>query len=375
MIQRFNTQSPWSTGTLEIIAQFVPGRLLFLEQSDLDLNHSDWQQQCVNIASRVTQDNIQTILIDATMNPESLHQIHNTAKPSRLQILNELSQICKCYYITSDYNYYYQPDPRIKFFPAFLWTLSKGQVDEYFKDSSNRKHKTVYDTQLTKSKGIMCLNRNLTWHRMYLLMLLTEKNWFDKISYSFLNNIDHRTDAIAVKQYLTESEIDKIKSLDSMLPIKCGSEMHLEKNKIPIMWTEGASTVSTQEYRDCAISLVTETSLTEGVILTEKTCKPFMAYQIPIMVGPVGANKFLQDMGLDMFEDYIPWKSWDSETDHKLKMQKIVLFLDQLMSKDTAEQDILTAHKNFYPRLIHNKERFHSKEFQNLLTHQISTLS
>jgi hypothetical protein len=56
-------------------------------------------------------------------------------------------------------------------------------------------------------------------------------------------------------------------------------------------------------------------------------------------------------------------------------MQKIVVFLDQLMSKDTAEQDILTAHKNFHSRLIYNKERFHSKEFQSLLTLQINTLT
>jgi hypothetical protein len=115
--------------------------------------------------------------------------------------------------------------------------------------------------------------------------------------------------------------------------------------------------------------------LTEGIALTEKTCKPFMAYQIPIIVGPVGANKFLQDIGLDMFEDYIPWKSWDSETDHKVKMQKIVRFLDQLLSSPIAEQDILTAHKNFHSRLIYNKQHFHSKELRDLLATQISTLT
>jgi hypothetical protein len=117
---------------------------------------------------------------------------------------------------------------------------------------------------------------------------------------------------------------------------------------------------------------VTETSLTEGVILTEKSCKPFMAYQIPIIVGPIGANQFLQDIGLDMFADYVPWHSWDNETDHKLKMQKIVAFLDQLLAGPTVEQDILNMHQQSHLRLIKNKERFHSQEFLNLLTQQLN---
>jgi hypothetical protein len=96
-----------------------------------------------------------------------------------------------------------------------------------------------------------------------------------------------------------------------------------------------------------------------------------MAYQIPIVVGPNGANKFLQDIGLDMFEDYIPWRSWDDEIDPKLKIQKIVEFLDQLLSSPTAEQDILQMHEQLHYRLIKNKERFHSQEFLDLLSQQL----
>ena len=140
------------------------------------------------------------------------------------------------------------------------------------------------------------------------------------------------------------------------------------------MWMDGASSVGSPEYRDHAINLVTETSLTEGVILTEKTCKPFLAYQIPVILGPIGANKFLQDMGLDMFEDYIPWRTWDNEINHKLKTQKIVTFLDQLLASPTAEQDILLIHQQMHPRLVRNKERFHSREFLDLLTRQLNLI-
>jgi len=374
MIQRFNRNSPWSTGTLEIIKQFVPGNVLFLETSDIDQDYSNWKQQLDKIQSIVKQQNIQKILIDSTMNPGIINTSHGE-RLSHQQCITDLDQICKTYYITGDYSYYYRTDLQIVFFPAFLWTISSQRVDESFNDSTHRQYKTTYETQLSKTKGVMCLNRNLTWHRLYLFSLLAERPWFDKISYSFLNKIEDRLDAICIKLFLDEQEREKIKSLDHLLPINIDSESHVDKNQIPIMWMDGASSVAAPEYRDHAINLVTETSLTEGVILTEKTCKPFLAYQIPIIIGPVGANKFLQDLGLDMFEDYVPWRTWDSETDHKLKMQKIVLFLDQLLSRPTAEQDILTAHTNFHSRLIYNKQHFHSREFQSLLTSQISTLT
>lgn len=218
----------------------------------------------------------------------------------------------------------------------------------------------------------MCFNRNLSWHRLYFFSLLAEQPWFNKISYSFLNKIENRLEAICIKEFLDKQESEKIKSLDHLLPMKCEHESNIDTERIPIMWFEGASSVGLPEYCDHAINLVTETSLSEGIILTEKTCKPFMAYQIPIIVGPPGANKFLQDIGLDMFEDYIPWSTWDNETNHKLKMQKIVGFLGLILSCATAEQDILSMHQQFNPRLIKNKERFHSPEFLNLLTKQLN---
>jgi hypothetical protein len=372
MIQRFNEHSPWTTGTLEIIKQFVPGNVLFLEQDNLTVDYNVWTQQLITIEAIVKQKNVSKILIDATMNPEIIDKIYNTEQPTRLQCITDLNQICKTYYITSNYTYYHNPDPQIIFFPAFLWTIGSQQVDEYFKDSVSRQCKTTYDAQLIKTKGLMCLNRNLTWHRLYFFSLIAEQSWFDKITYSFLNQIEDRLEAVCIKEFLTVQEREKIKSLECLLPIMCKSESTVDKESIPIMWIDGASSVASPDYQNHAINLVTETSLTEGVILTEKSCKPFMAYQIPIIVGPLGANQFLQDIGLDMFADYVPWHSWDNETDHKLKMQKIVAFLDQLLAGPTAEQDILNMHQQSHLRLIKNKERFHSQEFLNLLTQQLN---
>ena len=369
MIQRFNEHSPWTTGTLEIIKQFVPSNVLFLEPSDIDLDYIDWKQQLVRIELFAKQKNIQKILIDATMNPGIIDKKHSNERPHHQQCITDLNQVCRTYYVTGDYSYYYSPSAQVIFFPAFLWTIGSRTVDQYFKTTT-----TVYDTQLTKTKSIMCLNRSLTWHRLYLFSLLAEQYWFNKITYSFLNTIGNRLDAICIKNFLDEQEREKIKSLDHLLPINVTSELGVEKNKIPTMWMNGASSVGSHEYGAHAINLVTETSLTEGIIITEKTCKPFLAYQIPIIVGPIGANQFLQDIGLDMFADFVPWQTWDNETDHKLKIQKIVSFLDQLLASPTAEQDILLMHQQMHTRLVRNKERFHSQEFLDLLTSQLNLI-
>ena len=98
-----------------------------------------------------------------------------------------------------------------------------------------------------------------------------------------------------------------------------------------------------------------------------------MSYQIPIIVGPVGVCQFLEDFGIDMFSDIIPWQSWDSQKDHKLRMLMIVDFLEQLLSKETAEQDILDLHTSLHARLIKNKQYFHSEEFVDKVTKQIKT--
>jgi hypothetical protein len=103
-------------------------------------------------------------------------------------------------------------------------------------------------------------------------------------------------------------------------------------------------------------------------MLTEKSCKPFMAYQIPIIVGAVGANQFFEDIGLDMFADYIPWKTWDHVSDHKLRIRMIVEFVNSLLANPEA---ILVTHQQFKARLIKNKEYFHSPAFENLLLDQI----
>jgi hypothetical protein len=233
------------------------------------------------------------------------------------------------------------------------------------------RNETLYDIKFVKkTKTLMCLNRNTTWHRIYLFSLVAGKQWFNNIGYSFHASTGHnleltfkdRLSDISITQFLNKEECNLADSYAHLLPVEIAND------------TVGIkSSIHSQIYNSYAINLVTETSLTEGVILTEKICKAFMAYQIPILIGPTGACQFFEDIGMDMFSDYIPWKTWDHLTDHKVKINMIVEFLDNLLSSSTAEQDILSTHSKFESRLIKNKEYFHSKKFENILLSQLKS--
>ena len=349
-----------------VLDNFYNTDILYLSYVDLEtITNEKWTVLIQKIKISVNINNIKLILLDKTGDPDILNKISYNS-PSSLEMLDDLSKIVSSHIITEDYYYFYNPTPNVIFFPYQLWIFNTKNIHKYYPYKF-----TQYDTSLTKTKSIMCLNRNLAWHRLFLFSLIVEKSWFDKINYSFLNKLNNRLTHPAIKLFLTNEDCDLIQSYDFLLPIKLKNEKDI--NQLPFMYWNGGGSIDTPVYTENAINLITETSLTEGVVITEKTCKSFMSYQIPIIVGPVGVNKFLEDVGLDMFSDYVPWKIWDNETDHKLKIKKIVEFLDQLLSSPSAEQDILSTHQSFHTRLIKNKEYFHSKELENILLAQIKS--
>ena len=92
-----------------------------------------------------------------------------------------------------------------------------------------------------------------------------------------------------------------------------------------------------------------------------------MARQIPVVVGCVGVNKFLQDIGLDMFEDVVPWRTWDNEADQLSRVNKIAQFMDDWIRGRT----ILNDYNKLLPRIEKNKQYFHSEAFRNKIMLQM----
>ena len=332
------------------LLELSPEKLLLLRES---------------VQKSIQENSIELVVIDITGDPE---KIENPDTPVTIkQLESNLSTLTKTVIVIEDFNYYYQPADGIVYFPYGLWIATTKSVHLYYAYKD-----TAYDTALEKTQPIMCFNRNLAWHRLYLFSLIANKSWFNKIKYSFISKLGDRLDSQhGIKRFLTTDEIEAIRCHGQLLPIQVEEEKNIQK--IPVYYASGATSVNDPTHTNNAINLVTETSLTEGVVLTEKTAKPFMAYQIPILIGPVGASQFLEDIGLDMFSDYIPWKTWDHVEDHKLRIRMIVEFLDSLLSSSTAEHDILSAHQQLHTRLTRNKEYFHSTEFENILLKQLKS--
>jgi hypothetical protein len=367
MIHTLNPHSLYhSTGAAKYLENFFHDRTLLLQDQDTAIGHA-WPGQIERIEKFVADHDIQVIVHHAGVNPVRLDHAQEFGAPTFLKMQKELSQLATTYTLTGDFSYYYNPVPGIVFFPVFLWLNSTRRLGEFLEHRAN----TVHDIEFeSKTKGLLCLNRNAVWHRIYLFSLLAGKPWFDRIGYSFRAVSGHQLDLAfgdrlkehAIAHFMTADELALAESFANLLPITVPEDTRLGSR---------LSSIHGELYRSYAINLVTETSLTEGVMLSEKTCKPFMSYQIPILIAPVGANQFLEDLGLDMFADYIPWQTWDHVADHKLRIRLIVDFVDKLLAEPDAEQAILSTHRDFKSRLIKNKEYFHSTEFQDRLLKQL----
>lgn len=354
--------------------KFFPDSTLILSDWHINgQNEDSWKQFVETVETFIRSNNINTVVVDTTLNP-----VDTNRRPTPTQMQKDLSTLCVCYWLTPDFSYWYNPKPGFIFFPYFLWIYATRNIQRYFNRDTVWEDQfaqdTVYDTKLSKTKALMCLNRNTQWHRIYLFSLIAQRSWMNKIEYSFLNKVPKEfASSFVVNQYLDAKDFACVESVQDLLPIQLREESMIENHLIPTQYMRGAGSVGKSVYADCAINFVTETSLTEGIILTEKTAKPFMAYQIPIILGPRGTNKFLQDLGLDMFEDFVPWHRWDNEQDHKKKIGMLVDFVDSIMTPPNAEQQILTIHQKFHQRLLKNKQYFHSKEFENVLLDQLQT--
>ena len=225
--------------------------------------------------------------------------------------------------LTNNFQFWYQQQPGHVFFPLFLWAFSLRKSLWWSGFS--------FDAGNKKTQGIMCLNNSSREHRTWLWEEFTKRNLTDYMIYTF---VGHRT-----------------------LPDELPDQDHNDVG------------VGHQVYNQCAVNLVTETNI-DLTYTTEKICKPFVARQIPIMVASVGLNRFLQDIGLDMFEDVVPWHTWDSETDNQVRMNRIVDFVEQWIRSGS----ILDDYNRVLPRVEKNKRYFHSEEFRNKIMNQMNMI-
>jgi hypothetical protein len=216
-----------------------------------------------------------------------------------------------------------------------------------------------YDIPEDKTAGLVCLNRTPNWHRILFYNAVVEKPWLSKISYTFGNH-GHGKKYEDAYYFLHKEEIAEFENKRHFLPFVLIEDDRVDNTDVGI---------SHPVWRTHTFNLVTESAM-DNTLLSEKTVKPFTAKLIPIILGPRNTARHLQEAGLDMFEDIVPWRTWDHLLEPRQRIVKVVNFLDSFLDQDLVA--IYHANKH---RVDRNKEFFHSEQFRNNITKNMLKLS
>lgn len=293
-------------------------------------------------------DHVDQIIIDVSHNPCPIKDLRRRLD----ELVVSGNQIAPTTILINDYEFYYKPQEHYAFFPVFSWMFSLRKA--YWWYVSNK----TFDMPTNKTQSVCSLNRNPAWHRIVLFNQLATKPWFNDISYTFGNFSPLVPYDRSHRSGLSEADKQEFENNQYLLPRWVVEE---DQTVAPSVYG-----IEHPVHESCAFNLITETNVSNQYFHSEKMCKPFMAYQIPIMLGAKNISQFCQDVGLDMFEDIVPWQQWDSSESARTRISGIVDFLDALMKQDAVE----IYHKNL-KRIICNKEYFHSQKFRDCLLVQM----
>lgn len=286
--------------------------------SDLDIwsggfDETTQKYRCENLMRMLDERPCKNVVVDLSQNCFPPHQI-----PDELLGATTLTSMCD--------EWYNQSAPNIHFFPIWMYMYShRNNFSQMYRDR--------FDALGTKTHGAMCLNRGGRKHRVKFYNLM--KNYKDRMCLTIpvIDGLPWQTGRLPGDS----------KDPDGVLPINDTGVEH------PV-------------YDQYAVNIVTETQI-DFPSLTEKCCKPFIARQIPVIVGNVGVNQFHVDIGFDMFEDLVPWRTWDHQTDENIRLELIADFVKKWIDSGT----ILNDYKQVQDRVERNKQYFHSDRFRDLI--------
>lgn len=207
------------------------------------------------------------------------------------------------------------------------------------------------ENKIDKTRWFCCLQNRHRYHRGAAML--------------YLNHLDLIEQGICTANYKNIKQIFDINrfSKESMLQ----KQLQLLENKLPMSadilydgYNDRSSPMdlSSQIYDNTLINLVTETfydtnafNQVSEMFITEKTYKPFVAYQLPIIIGPQGIVKKLREIGFDMFDDIID-NSYD-ELDDKHRVFGAIDSLHKLM-----HNNIVNLNNSTRKRRIKNRKKY-----------------
>jgi len=185
----------------------------------------------------------------------------------------------------------------------------------------------------SKEKVFLCLNNQMRPHRVVLMERMAKSN---KIC----------------QHGVISSRVGKYHKHSSPL---------IKVDDIVGDGTEKRFGLQTQFSNKCYVDVVTETHFGTKFI-TEKSVKPFMLLQFPIIFGYSGIIQYFRDKGFDMFDDIID-HSYDKLDSNQLseKSDTIVTELERLCDLDWKKLNKDNKHRLELNQKLLNKYNIESK--------------
>ena len=215
------------------------------------------------------------------------------------------------------------------------------------------------------SKVFICLNHLITNNRSYRLGLLAQIKQRKLDQFGF------------VSAPLLTKDLIKQELADPHSRLSLATKKSILNNLIPTAsplvldtcdYNKASADIS-HDYIHCALwNVVTETVFyDEKLHLTEKIFKPIVTRRPFILVAAAGNLAYLRSYGFKTFDRWID-ESYDDETDHDIRIQKISDQLDRLCNMPWDE--LMTMYKEMQEVLEYNHQHFYGK-FKEILVNEL----
>jgi len=205
--------------------------------------------------------------------------------------------------------------------------------------------------------GFNCLNNGTQVHRILLGYQLHQRGLLDQVL--FTQNNQGPLNALILNTYPNMEEYKKL--LPILLPDQNDPSSKNSRDYGPYVYHHS--------HQNSYCNIVTE-SETDGFpyqlpleMITEKSRKPFVAKQIPIMLAGRGHIAYLKSLGFEMMEDLL-----SPNYDYMWTDQKISAIVDVVAKGPTFIKDFYFDHLR---EIEHNHELWFSGKVKQLISQQI----
>jgi len=212
--------------------------------------------------------------------------------------------------------------------------------------------------QFNLKTKILSYNRKIRAHRKIMCYhILTNPNLKSNtwLSFGIKSDLNNTTDEINFHQI--NVLLNNVKETANILKFCNSLNEDITFNTNTKLNTKSlGSKVDWNDFNQSFCSLVTETNIDNNTLfISEKTYKPIYAQQPFIVLGNPNTLKYLKEIGFKTFDMW--WdESYDSETDFKIRLNKIISIITDIANKSIDE--LSQIRKDMESVLVHNYKHF-----------------